>query len=1135
MKIVSIHQFAFAVSANNGVTNGILYAQKLLRSLDFESEIFALEVPPVLRPLIHTVSRVSDLAASLDAEHSLLILHHCMGYDEASDLLELPMRKLMIYHNITPPEWLPKDSEIARYAALGRQQLKAWPNHFIGAIGDSPFNSAELREHNYPHVRTIPMLIDPDRWQVLRGQVDLQKWSHLSDAYNLLFVGRFCENKNQMGLLELLPEIKKRTSLPVRLIMVGEVTSPSYRANIQIRAAELGLQDVVLFPGKLSDPDLCALYQSADLFVCLSEHEGFGMPLIEAMHFNLPVLAKNSSNIANTLGDGGVLMSASATSSDIAAAIVTLMKEPALKRQILQAQRQHLQQFSFGECQRQLAEYLAELGIEVPKQAQKAKQLETPLTWQIEGPFDSSYSLAIVNRELARALDSGMSSESPVQIALRSHEGHGDFAPSEQFLVQDAKSRQLFERHQTLKDVAELPSVALRFCYPPHVDAMPAIARVVHSYGWEETGFPQAYVDGFNRRLDLITVLSHSVGKTLRDNGVRIPIVVTGAGMDHLDAHQAETLPAELQSTFKAFCFLHVSSGFPRKGVDVLLRAYANAFTAQDEVSLIIKTFPNPHQHIRADIDQLRTEYASFPHVVVIDEDWAQPAMVGLYRASHAYVAPSRGEGLGLPLAEAMRFDLPVITTAWGGQSDFCDDSTAWCCDYDFAKAQTHLGLTHSLWAEPKVAHLSELMKQVWRGSESEKKQRTETARIKVQKQLTWQATAKRVRQAVQALRQETALRKEPKIAWISTWNARCGIANYSHAFTKAIPRSRLRVLANHIPERTGIDQDYVLRCWNAHHDEDFAYALESIIEEQIGAVVIQYNFGFCSPHNLAQFLQQLKARQIQAHVFFHSTAEVQAGPHWMSLGDIRTSLAQAERLYVHGVEDVNRLKQWGLVDNVVYFPHGIAPRLSVKPAKDPGLMGRTVIASYGFLLPHKGIPELIDAFALLSQERDDLHLLLVNSLYPISQSAELAQGCREAIARHCLTQRVTMLNDYLSEVQCLSYLSQADVVVFPYQATQESSSAAVRVGLASGCPVMVTPLSIFDDVAEAVHYLPGCRPQELAAGLAHFLSQGAPSEAKNTDIETWFAERQWPALAQRLINLIDGLANPLECDVRNC
>lgn len=1110
-----IHQFSFACNTGDGVTNSMFYIRKLLRSLGFISNIYSETIPEDLRD---EVFDISQLPVSDDV---LLFSHHCLGYDNWKWLLALSMPKVMVYHNITPTELLPEDGDIRRWADLGREQLRDWAPHFLGAIGVSQLNSQELLANNYAHVATIPMLVDFEKLTQIRP--DVEGLADLRDAYNVLFVGRICENKKQLELIDLIHHLKHKSPTPVRLILAGVVTSGHYKALIDQRIVELNLQDQVLFTGKVSDAKLIGLYRSADVFVCLSAHEGFGMPLIEAMRYKLPVIARASSNIADTLGVGGLLMPADSSPWDCAHAVWTLSQEPGLRRQMIERQLVNLQRFSLSTVTTQLVEYLHSIQVDVPILNVRLDTPEASEDWQIEGPFDSTYSLAIVNRELAKALD-----QDQLAVRLRSHEGHGDFVPAAGFLRNDPVCHKLY---QASVEAQLLPYAALRFCYPPHLDDMPATVRAIHSYGWEETGFPIAYVEEFNRRLDLITVLSEVVAKNLRDQGVRVPIAVTGAGVDHLLQIEAKPLPQSMTAACKGFRFLHISSCFPRKGVDVLLRAYGQAFRASDDVSLIIKTFPNIHNTALEQLRACQQADAQFPHVLIVSEDWDDAQIVALYHFADAFVAPSRGEGLGLPIAEAMLFNLPVITTAWGGQTDFCDDTTAWCCDFTFQKAQTHMQLTHSLWAEPDLQHLAQLMRQVHALDEVQRLQKSELARLRITEKFTWAKTAQRVRAAVNALSQQPLLRNEPKIAWISTWNARCGIANYSNYLTQAFPVGRLTILANHIVERMDVDQTNVIRCWTASETGELDYVLELVEELDLDVVVIQYNFSFFSLAILAGAIEQLKARGKAVYVFFHSTADVVLPEQTKTLSSIRQHLSIVDRIFVHGIDDMNRLKNWNLIQNVSYFPHGIAlPPVAMNVAqaavKDSP---KTMIASYGFLLPHKGIPELIEAFSLLDHTQRDYHLMLVNSLYPVPVSADLKQRCIELIARLGLQEKVSLLTDFLSDTETLNLLAHADLIVFPYQQTQESSSAAVRVGLASGRPVAVTPLSIFEDVEDAVSKLAGTSPRDLALGITQLLDAPQNLQEKMKQAELWLQERRWPGLSRRLLNLIDGVANRLE------
>lgn len=1113
MHTKAIHQFSPSCGKGDGVSNGMFFTRSLLRELGFVSEIYCELIPEDLR------GEVQYLGQLQLQESDILLVHHSLGYLNCAWLNQIKAKKIMVYHNITPPEYLP-DNELPGLSVLGREQLLAWAGDYLGAIGDSDLNSAELRDAAYANVKTIPLLVDIARMRSIVP--DLEFFKQWRGAYTMLFVGRFCEHKNQLELIQLLQELRARTAQPLRLILAGGVTSDAYLARVQQAIRDASLEAEVILTGKVSDERLAALYRSADVYVSLSAHEGFGMPLIEAMLYDLPVVARAASGVSATMGVGGILLAQDSKLSEIGGQILALMTEPVLRRRAIAAQHRNIQRFTRAQVRFDLCSYLQQLGIEVPSPAPVPSDNLDAAVWQLEGPFDSSYSLAIVNRELARALK-----KQQCPLALRSREGHGDFVVSSEFLAAnpDMEAMQSFG-----KTAQTSPDVVLRNCYPPYLDDMPARVKVLHSYGWEETGFPAECVNEFNRKLDLVTVVSKFVGKVLRDNGVRVPISVVGNGVDHLLAIQGVAPEPETLAGWSSFRFLHVSSCFPRKGVDALLAAYGRAFRLDDDVSLIIKTFPNPHNNVEQQVQDWQKNDAAYPHVVVINEDYSDARLVGLYHACHAVVAPSRGEGFGLPVAEAMVFGLPVITTAWSGQLDFADETNAWLCDYQFAKSASHFGALHSVWADPDVPHLAQLMKQVRACPPEQKLARITAARARVLENFTWADVARRTVAAVEALERQPLTRKQPAIGWISSWNARCGIASYSAFLTTSIPAQRLHILGSYTAERIMRDADNVFRCWDAGMDETLDYVFETILERGITAVVIQYNFGFFSLATLASLIQRLKQADIAVHIFFHATADVMWVDTKVTLSGIAQDLQLVDRLYVHGVDDLNRLKSFDLVDNVVFFPQGLMPTLTpTLPVPDPLEHKKTIIAAYGFLLPHKGIVPLIQAFASLAQRDPSLHLLLVTSLYPIAESEHELRACQHQIWQHNLEARVSIHSDYLSDEQSQTLLQSADLIVYPYQATQESSSAAVRMGLAAGRPVAVTPLSIFNDVIDAVHVLPGTTPEALAKGIVNLLADEEALRNKAVQAKAWVATRQWPALSTRLLNLIDGLANEIE------
>ncbi|MCB1828150.1 MAG: glycosyltransferase, partial [Coxiellaceae bacterium] len=229
------------------------------------------------------------------------------------------------------------------------------------------------------------------------------------------------------------------------------------------------------------------------------------------------------------------------------------------------------------------------------------------------------------------------------------------------------------------------------------------------------------------------------------------------------------------------------------------------------------------------------------------------------------------------------------------------------------------------------------------------------------------------------------------------------------------------------------------------------------------------------------------------------------------------------------------RLKSFGLIDNVTLFPHGvsqpegfIAPPLS-KWGLDAVVGRRQIIASYGFLLPHKGIVQLIEAFSGLLVEFPNLHLLLVNACYPGMESHAEQARCQNLITQLGLTARVTMVNDFLVNEESLSLLNLAELIVFPYQNTQESASGAIRQGLAADRPVMCSPLSIFDDVADTVLFLPGVSVSDIQQGIHDFLKTADQSEAQIERQRQWRQAHDWRLLARRLWNMIRGIeANAL-------
>ncbi|NEX21824.1 glycosyltransferase [Thiorhodococcus mannitoliphagus] len=791
---------------------------------------------------------------------------------------------------------------------------------------------------------------------------------------------------------------------------------------------------------------------------------------------------------------GGGLAVAGATPSELACLLLLLTTDPPTRRRALDGQR--------------------------------VWSIDPPIRrWRVEGVFDSSYSLAIVNRRLAMALeDSGEPAE---QVALLTYEQGDDPKPNFAAVEDPLRLRAMWE----LSRDPRAPSVALRNAWPPRVRDMRGERRVLANYAWEETGFPEAEAQDFNRVLDLITVVSNQTARFLQDAGVEVPIAVVGNGFEHLLEVEPEPLPRALPEGFR---FLHISSCFPRKGVDILLEAYGRAFRAFHGVVLIIKTFPNPHNDILEQLDRYRAADPGYPKVEVVLDDWTTGQIGGLYEACQVLVAPSRGEGFGLPIAEAMLHSLPVIVTGWGGHLDFCDTDTTWLIDYRLARARTHLAIPDSLWAEPDPNHLSQLMRELFVSTSEQRQPRVERARRRVQERYGWSRVARLTRDALARVDAQPGPRPPVRVGWLSTWGSRCGIAAYSAHLTSAFESESLIIMAPKNERAEHSDAANVQRLWRLGND-DLAAVLAQARRACLDVLVIQYHWGFFDPLALAKLCESLRRHAIRVVVDLHNTC---GAPPQVAQSTFLGPLNRVARILVHTVDDVARLKDWGLSANVTLLPlcvydiprPSIDERLAWRDAS--GLKGARVLATYGYLMPHKGLSQMVEALPELIAMHPKLHLLMINAWYSAAASDAELQLLRERIDALGLSEHVTIEVDYLSEADCIARLALADLIVFPYQHTQESSSAAVRMAISAERPIAVTPLEFFEDVAEVVLRLPGSTPTDLAEGLNQMLSRlASPAfERETTERVRDFAERHRSSRRSRqLKGMLIGILSQLE------
>ena len=980
----------------------------------------------------------------------------------------------------------------------------------------------------------------------------------------VLYTGGTDERKNLKNLIRAWSRLPADIQASHQLLFAGKISELDL-LHLKQTANECGLEPWQLcFSGYVTDEDLIKLYNLCKLFVFPSWHEGFGLPALEAMACGSPAIGSNTTSVPEVIGLDEAMFDPRDVDAIRDKMALALSDEEFLNL-LIEHSRLQVKKFSWtstalraisawetfvktsrhetdswkhihDEHQALYRQLLRDIALKVNTgvseqdmqsiSAAIARNEETVLpilrsrvlpakqSWRIEGPFDSSYSLALVNREIARALQ-GLSHE----VALHSTEGPGDFTPDPAFLKANPDLAGMVERsHEVSPLDADIVS---RNLYPPRVADMTGRQNYLHAYGWEESGFPFEWISDFNLSLQGMTVMSKHVRKILIDNGLCVPVEVSSLGVDHWERVQPDH-GYVLQA--KSFRFLHVSSCFPRKGADVMLRAYGKAFRARDNVTLVIKTFKNPHNEIHLWLQQARQDDADFPDVQIIEGDLTDAQLKSLYGQCQALVAPSRAEGFGLPMAEAMLSGLVVITTGWSGQIDFCTQDTAWLIDYTFAQAKSHFGLFSSVWAEPDEPHLTQLMRQVYETPEPARRMRAEAGRRLLLEQFTWSQAANKMAQSA-ATWSASRKRTQPNIGWITTWNTKCGIATYSEHLIRQMPET-VHVLAARADALQSPDDDHVTRCWDQGGQDTLESLAEAVEQHHLNVLVVQFNYGFFHFEHFARFVNQQIDAGRKIIVVLHATTDP-AHATDKKLSQLVPILGRCHRLLVHAIPDLNRLKSYGLVDNVTLFPHGILDH----DAKHPSgfSRGRTfTIATFGFFLPHKGLIETIRAMPLLRTKGLDARLIMLNAEYPVSESTILVDQAKQVITQLGLEQSVTLRTEFMADEAILARLAEADLIVFPYQDTGESASGAVRYGIASGRPVATSPQAIFDDIASLAFTLPAATPEGIAQGIQeiahHVRSQSEFSNDKMRAAERWRSEHRYSRLAERLYGMCQSL-----------
>ena len=328
---IAIHQVLATLGYGDAIGHEVLGIQRVLRGAGYESEIFVQTAEP----------RVEDLTVHYsylrEASHpdNILIHHFSIGSRASRMAYALPDRMVLIYHNITPPHYFVDiNKELVRLCFRGRRELALYQSRCDLALGDSEYNRLELDALGFSPTGVLPVVPGFDHLSV----ADSRAVSDFDDDWvNVLFVGRVIPNKRFEDVIRAFAAYKTFFNPRSRLLLVGSHSGfERYVAMLHGLIARLGIRDVHL-TGHVSNEELAAYYDVADIFVSASEHEGFCVPLVESFHAGIPVLAYAATAVPSTMDGAGILY----TNKDpmhLAALINAVIEDPDLADRVVDGQ-----------------------------------------------------------------------------------------------------------------------------------------------------------------------------------------------------------------------------------------------------------------------------------------------------------------------------------------------------------------------------------------------------------------------------------------------------------------------------------------------------------------------------------------------------------------------------------------------------------------------------------------------------------------------------------------------------------------------------------------------------------------------------------------------------------------------------
>jgi len=348
-----IHQILHGMYLTDAIANDAFEIQKVLRSFGYKSDIFA----NMDYVCLECKNRVYDYEKYKDySSPNNILIYHYATYSVVTDfVLNLPDKIILRYHNVTPHSYFELfNSNLKAEMKKGKDDVLRLREKVVLTIAVSEFNSLDLKVLGFSKIFVLPIVIDFERFNQEYSKEVLNKFQ--DEFINVIFVGRIAPNKKYEDLLKIFyyfNEINPNS----RLILVGSYNfSIEYYHYLQNIIRFLDLSNVI-FTGTVPLSELISYYKVSDLFLCMSEHEGFCIPIVEAMYFGIPIIAYNSTGIPYTLKGSGVLIYKKKF-QETAELMDIVIKDESIREKIVKGQSERLKDFERENVAKHLIEYI---------------------------------------------------------------------------------------------------------------------------------------------------------------------------------------------------------------------------------------------------------------------------------------------------------------------------------------------------------------------------------------------------------------------------------------------------------------------------------------------------------------------------------------------------------------------------------------------------------------------------------------------------------------------------------------------------------------------------------------------------------------------------------------------------------